>query len=131
MRISVGLEKQPNKELKYLLNGISANTMFYLINKEKMDSISFIEQRDCNHLDIPYDNDDLSRCVDASLFFGWTGKDIQKAIDTAKDMDLGAYFISFLKCFQELKELLINGKREESRKLLDEIHDSRKDIIRF
>ena len=92
-----GVEKAPKKPLKYLLNGISANTMFYLINKEKMDSIEFIEKRDHNHLDIPYDNDDLSRCVDASLFFGWNGKDIQKAIDVAKDMNLGAHFISFLK----------------------------------
>lgn len=131
MKISMGLANTPNKELKYLLNGISANTMFYLINKEKMDSINFVEHRDWSHLDIPYDNDDLSRCVDASLFFSWTGTDIQKAIDTAKDMGLGAHFISFLKCFQELKELLISGKREESKKLLDEIHDSRKDIIRF
>lgn len=131
MKISIGFEKAPKKPLKYLLNGISANTMFYLINKEKMDSINFIEERDHNHLDIPYDNDDLSRCVDASLFFGWNGKDIQKAIDTAKDMNLGAHFISFLKCFEELKELLINGKRDESRKLLDEIYNSRKDIVRF
>lgn len=66
MKISIGFEKAPKKPLKYLLNGISANTMFYLINKEKMDSIEFIEKRDYNHLDIPYDNDDLSRCVDAS-----------------------------------------------------------------
>lgn len=80
---------------------------------------------------LPYDNDDLSRCVDASLFFGWNGKDIQKAIDVAKDMNLGAHFISFLKCFEELKELLINGKRDEARKLLDEIYNSRKDIVRF
>ena len=39
--------------------------------------------------------------------------------------------ISFLKCFEELKELLINGKRDEARKLLDEIYNSRKDIVRF
>ena len=49
----------------------------------------------------------------------------------AKDMNLGAHFISFLKCFEELKELLINGKRDESRKMLDEIYNSRKDIVRF
>ena len=53
------------------------------------------------------------------------------AIDVAKDMNLGAYFISFLKCFEELKELLINGKYDESSKLLDEIYNSRKDIVRF
>ena len=33
--------------------------------------------------------------------------------------------------WEELKELLINGKRDEARKLLDEIYNSRKDIIRF
>lgn len=131
MRVSIGFEKSTEKPLKYLLNGISANTMFYLINKEKIDSIDFIEKRDHNHLDIPYDNDDLSRCVDASLFFGWDGKDIQKAIDVAKDMNLGAHFISFLKCFEELKELLIKGKLDESRKLLDEIYNRRKDIVHF
>lgn len=131
MRISIGLSNTPNKELKYLLNGISANTMFYLINKERMDSINFVEHRDCNHLDIPYYNDDLSRCVDASLFFDWTDKDIQKAINTAKEMKMEEHFINFLKCFEKLKEFLINGKYEESRKLLDEIHESRKDIVRF
>ena len=103
------------------------------LNREiiKMTIDEFIEKRDHNHLDIPYDNDDLSRCVDASLFFGWNGKDIQKAIDVAKNMNLGAHFISFLKCFEKLKELLINGKRDGARKLLDEIYNSRKDIVRF
>ena len=33
--------------------------------------------------------------------------------------------------WEELKELLINGKRDEARKLLDEIYNSRKDIFRF
>ena len=33
--------------------------------------------------------------------------------------------------WEELKELLINSKRNEARKLLDEIYNSRKDIVRF
>ena len=33
--------------------------------------------------------------------------------------------------WEELKELLINGKRDEARKLLDKIYNSRKDIVHF
>ena len=33
--------------------------------------------------------------------------------------------------WEESKELLINGKRDEVRKMLDEIYNSRKDIVRF
>ena len=34
-------------------------------------------------------------------------------------------------CDERIQKHLLNGKRDEARKLLDEIYNSRKDIVRF
>lgn len=114
--------------VKQIINGVSANTMFYLIRKYDFDGVKFLKNN-CNftHFDTPYDNDDLSRCVDAAIFFGWDNVDIKIAISTAKEKNLSKKIIAFLEKFPELKELFINEEYKETQKILDEINRGEND----
>lgn len=114
--------------VKQIINGVSANTMFYLIRKYDFDEVKFLENN-CNftHFDTPYDNDDLSRCVDAAIFFGWDNVDIKIAISVAKEINLPQRIITFLEKFPELKELFIMKEYKKTQKILDEINRGKND----
>ena len=87
----------PSKEIPQVINGVSANTIYYLINKEKLDKLK--DKNNMSYLNMPYSIDDFSRCYTAYRTFDWKKEDFEKAIKNCKEMNLEEHFIKFLENF--------------------------------
>lgn len=108
MRISIEIA---TRQIPHIIHGISANTLFYLINYENCILNRAYNENNYSCMDIPHDIDDFSRIDNAYTCFGWTEKDIEKAKETAKKLKLPVKFERFLDRFYEFKELYedVNG----------------------
>ena len=105
----------PSKEIPQVINGVSANTIFYLINKEKLDKLK--DKNNMSYLDMPYGIDDFSRCYTAYKTFDWKKEDFEKAIKNCKEMNLEDYFIKFLENFVELATLYETDQEKLSKNM--------------
>lgn len=115
-----------NQEIPQVLNGVSANTMFYLINKEHLDNLwnDAVFVRNKSHIDMPFDIDDFSRCYSAYRTFVWTQEDFNTAIKNCELMKLERHFSEFFRNFAKLADLYRNGEVNqmiELNKLMGEI----------
>lgn len=126
MRVTISQTKLTS--IPHLINGCSANTMFYLINFEKM-----FENKAYNDTphgsnsitpSLPYDLDDFGRIMNAYNYFGWTKEDIETAKENAEKLKFGKKFLTFLDNFLVLKSFYDGGEEDEEdfKELLDEIH---------
>jgi len=83
-----------------IINGSSANTMYYFINYEKLP-------KECYGNDstpsIPYDLDDFSRCVLAANAFNYTQDDIQSGIENIKLLKAAPKFVFLFENFLKMK----------------------------
>jgi len=103
------------KEIPQVINGISANTIFYLINKEKLDKLK--DKNNMSYLNMPYSIDDFSRCYTAYRTFDWKKEDFEKAIKNCKEMNLEEHFIKFLENFIDLATLYEIDKEKLSKNM--------------
>lgn len=110
MRITIGL---PERQIPQIIHGISANTLFYLINYEKYFLNRAYNTNNNTKIDIPYDIDDFSRIDNAYTCFGWDEKDIEKAKETAKELNLPRKFENFLARFYEFKDCYEDNDNDE------------------
>ena len=110
MRITIGT---PERQIPHIIHGISANTLFYLINYEKYILNRTYDSNNYTGIDIPHDVDDFSRIDNAYTCFGWNEKDIEKAKETAKKLNLPRKFEKFLDRFYEFKDYYEDNDYDE------------------
>ena len=97
----------------HIIHGISANTMFYLINfKEKFENKAYNYDSPV-FLDIPYDRDDFGRIMNAYNAFGWKAEDINRAKVNAKQLKAGKKIEAFLDDFMMLRSLFEDEEFDE------------------
>ena len=96
----------------HIIRGVSANTMFFLINfEEKFKDNTYYDNT--VFLDIPYDRDDFGRIMNSYNVFGWKAEDIEKAKETAKKLKAGKKIEAFLDNFMMLRSLFEDAKFNE------------------
>lgn len=110
MKVTVGIV---DREIPHIIHGISANTLFYLINYEKNILNHAFNTNNNVCIDIPHDIDDFSRIDNAYSCFGWNENDITKAKETAKKLNFPKKFERFLDRFYEFKDLYDECDSEE------------------
>ncbi len=90
-----------------VLNGVSANTLYWLIARpiEQDDKDLVFAEHNTARPDIPYDEDDFSRCYQAYKHFKWNAADIARGVNKAKHYNLKPVLIDFVSNFKELCEL--------------------------
>lgn len=80
MKVTIGAVRH---RIPHIIHGVSANTMFYLINFDEMfkdkafDDSEYFDNS--ANMSTPYDKDDFGRILNAYNVFGWTAKDIERA----------------------------------------------------
>lgn len=120
MKITIG---KPENTIPRILNGNSANTLFYLINYEKIEQIF----KDTEYygssasMNTPYDTEDFERIMNAYNVFGWTQKDIQKAEKTAIEINASKKIQAFLENFNVLQKLFENACYDDFELALSDI----------
>jgi len=107
MKVSISI---PNQSIPKIINGVSANTMFYLINKGHIDNLKEIAEGNTSSIDMPFNIDDFSRCYLAYKTFNWNKENFEDAIKNAQGMKLDICFVNFLENFIKLADLYINDK---------------------
>lgn len=123
MNISI---KVINHHMPHIVYGVSANTIFYLINFDTMfKDKSFYDNQ--SHPDIPYDQDDFSRIMNAYIAFGWGEKEIEVAKVKCRELKFGDQILNFLNNFFELKEYFEEEQDDEFKCLLDQIKYGKKE----
>lgn len=123
MKVTIGAVKH---RIPHIINGVSANTMFYLINFDKMfkdkafDDSKYFDNS--ANMSTPYDKDDFGRIINAYNVFGWTAKDIERAKKTAKDLKVGKKIEAFLDDFMVLRTLFEDAEYDDFDLALDSIN---------
>ncbi len=107
--------------IPHILHGISANTMFILINNDIDTKNNYYGNT--ASMDLPYDLDDFSRCVNAANIFKWTNEDLKKAVQRAEHIGLSKMFINFYKEFLIYKTKFESGNEKEVRDWIDFIRN--------
>lgn len=125
MKVSISVVKNEDK-IPQIMNGASANTMFYLINYENRNLKSIKTYDNDIWLALPHDCDDFSRCVLVSNVFKWSDVDIKKAIQTSKKLGLPGNFTTFLEYFLSYKDRFEKGKKEYVESWLNQLHSEDK-----
>lgn len=123
MKITIGTK---NNKIPHIIHGISANTMFYLINyekifKDKKNDIDSEFYENSTNMNIPYDKDDFGRIMNACYVFGWTLADIERAKKTAKELKTNKKIQAFLDKFMTLRKLFENAWYDDFEVALNEI----------
>ena len=110
MKVSIGFS---SKSIPRILNGDSANSLFYLINmkKESMKNAEKVGCYNSSTISMPHDLDDFSRCYLASISLNWNDADFKIALENAKEIELPKYFIDFIENFEELVRLYAEDKK--------------------
>lgn len=91
------------RRIPHIIHGVSANTLFYLINYEKHILNHAFNTDNDTCIDIPHDIDDFSRIDNAYSCFEWSENDIAKAKETAKKLNFPKKIEIFLDRFYEFK----------------------------
>lgn len=121
MKVTIGAVKH---RIPHIIHGVSANTMFYLINFDKLfkdkafDDSEYFDNS--TNMSTPYDKDDFGRIINAYNVFGWTAKDIERAKETAEKLKVGKKIQAFLEDFMALRSLFEDGEYDEFDLALDE-----------
>lgn len=108
-------------EIPHIIHGVSANTMFYLINFNKLFKDKAFEDQ-MTTMSTPFDTDDFARIINAWNVFGWGQKDIETAIKNAEELKCSKRLIEFLDNFLVLRSFYQDGEDDEFDALLTEIN---------
>ncbi len=119
MKITIS---QKNTEIPHIINGISANTMFYLINYDRIFRNKEFDKNNTCCISTPYDKDDFSRIYNAYTAFEWNVEDIESAFKTAREIKAGRKIEAFIARFAELASLYTEGRYAEFDDILDSIN---------
>lgn len=123
MKVTIGAVRH---RIPHIIHGVSANTMFYLINFDEMfkdkafDDSEYFDNS--TNMSTPYDKDDFGRIMNAYNVFGWTAKDIERAKKTAKDLKVGKKIEAFLDDFMVLRSLFEDAEYDDFDLALDNIN---------
>ena len=110
-----------NELIPQVINGTSANTMFWFINHENLQNIESYENT--NFPSLPYDLDDFGRCILAANVFHYSESDIQKGLDNIKKLNQSEKFTNFFRKFLSLKKEFETGKTQVVRNYLEKLND--------
>lgn len=102
--MKISIEINPTT-IPHIIHGISANTLFYLINYEKCILNHTFNNKNDSCIDIPHDPDDFSRIENAYNCFSWDEKDIEKAKVTAQKLNFPDRVKKFLNKFYEFMDI--------------------------
>lgn len=115
-RISVYGE---DEKIPQIINGMSANTMFWFINYERLKNLE--NYRNTSFPSLPSDLDDFGRCVLASNALKYTELDIQRGLDNIHQLNQPQKFTNFFKKFLSLKREFESGNIQVVKNYLDEL----------
>lgn len=124
--MNISFEIPEPYDIPQIIHGLSANTLFFLINFEKVfKDKAFEGEQNMTHPSLPYDLDDFSRIMNAYNVFKWTPEDIEEAKKTVKKLKFAKKFKIFLDNFLVLKTFYEGGEEDEEdfKELLREINN--------
>lgn len=107
MKFKIGIATHT---IPQILNGVSANTIFYLINKGHINNLMDVAERNTSSIGMPNDTSDFSRCYLAYKAFNWNKQNFEDAIKNCKEMKLDDCFVKFLENFPKLADLYSTDK---------------------
>lgn len=121
MRITI---KNTKRSIPHIINGSSANTLFFLINYTRLRNKKFDGEYNHTSPSLPYDINDFSRIMNACNCFGWKENDIEVARINAEKLEFGKKYLMFLDNFFVLKSFYNDGEDGDNdlKQLLDEIN---------
>ena len=119
MNFTVSVHKS-SEAIPQIINGASANTIFYLINCQSLQHL------ECNgntsFPSLPRDLDDFGRCALACKAFNWTDSDFEAAAVSAKQLNYNEKFIKFLQNFGRLyMDFNVYDRQDSVKQFLDEL----------
>ena len=123
MKVTIGAVRH---RIPHIIHGVSANTMFYLINFDKLFKDKAFDDSEyydnSTNMSTPYDKDDFGRIINAYNVFGWKKEDIERAKNTAKALKVGKKIEAFLDDFMVLRTLFKDAEYDDFDLALDNIN---------
>lgn len=113
MKIQVEIVDNKIPKIAKVLNGVSANTLYWLFRRHILDDEKdlIIAGHNTDTPNIPYDEDDFSRCYQAYKHFHWDSDDAELGVLKAQHYKLKPVLIEFVKNFMKLCELYESDRK--------------------
>lgn len=118
MKIGISVHSEDDK-IPQVINGTSANTMFWFINYENINGL--VHYGNYSFPSLPRDLDDFGRCVLASNALGYTETDIEQGYLNIKKLNQPQKYSNFFKKFLSLKREFESGNTKPVKDYLDEL----------
>ena len=97
----------PKLSIPKVINGSSANTLYFLINNNTPEMIALINDKESRKTpeSHPMDPGDFGRCYEAYKKYNWTADDLHNASLRAIELDLGMGYMHYIQNFEVLAKL--------------------------